>query len=994
MKKRTILALFPLLGLLLTGCDLKATLLKAKSFVKENVYGPARKIYDEFIEDETPDQEKKEDSGKTDEHVHSYDTKNIEWVWSETASGDYSAKAVLECSTCDEKTEGHSLELTAHVTSSETKAPTCSTPGTMTYTATVSYEGKTYSATKDKAITDVGAHHYVELQDVAYLKSAATCTEDAVYYKSCEYCHEKGEETFTVENSKLGHHMIYHAASGSTCQEHGNIEHYECDRCNKLFADENGATELTASQVELPLAHHYLEVQDAAYLKSAATCTEDAVYFVSCEFCHEKGEETFTVENSKLGHHMTHFAATTSTCQEHGHIDHYECDRCNKYFADENGANELAASEVELPLAHKYIEVQDPAYLKSEATCTEDAVYYKTCEYCHEKTEETFTVENSKLGHHMTHHAATTSTCQVHGNVEYYDCDRCNKYFADENGANELAASEIELPLEHSMTYHAEVAPTCENDGTKAYYTCAYEDGVKYKDENGEEKYNNDSELVIAKLNHEFNASLNCVRGDTTLKDEYEMADASAQDAFASATISDLGLTSGAVIPSGTSHLWGNYDYVENGGIDLWFKMAYPTPEGGTDYYTLFYLFNDGGEGGIVLRFGLSRAENDGIVPIYIYTAANYSGNPGTTVIQNAGAAGTFFYLPRSSGVKSSTDNIFHLRASCLDATTNLFRCWFTVGVEGGEQWYPSTNPEAPENIELSFDICLGANYFNGGAGRKVRMSCNAANRATIYDVASAEKVLVYKDAAGNVVGKLNNPASAKIPTLVAENKTFLGWFDTKGNKVNDGDPVTTKTIITPRFIDTQDKMFVPSDTLGGEFLSANGGWYSSDSFEGECGGQLPVSEVTDRFDLYFNYRFVSRSASDNYAIFGFPFDFIDAQTRLHLRIDNKENGNLVGYIYGPNSSLGGAGAAGTMFSEAGFRANGSDLLIHMAVYNASGAGLTMLVEIVNLGNGQVFQTTRDVTFNTADLYSISSPTRNVFDLMKANCTYQISDAF
>ena len=37
-----------------------------------------------------------------------------------------------------------------------------------------------------------------------YLKSAATCTEKAVYYKSCTVCGEKGMETFEVGNI-LGH---------------------------------------------------------------------------------------------------------------------------------------------------------------------------------------------------------------------------------------------------------------------------------------------------------------------------------------------------------------------------------------------------------------------------------------------------------------------------------------------------------------------------------------------------------------------------------------------------------------------------------------------------------------------------------------------------------------------------------------------------------------------------------------------------------------------
>ena len=463
-------------------------------------------------------------------------------------------------------------------------------------------------------------------------------------------------------------------------------------------------------------------------------------------------------------------------------------------------------------------------------------------------------------------------------------------------------------------------------------------------------------------------------------------------DAIAPVTISDLGLESGAYVPSGTSHMWGTYDYVSNGGIDLWVDLSYNTPTG--DHYVLFYLFSDHNEGGIVFRFGFSRLENDGIVPCYIYTAANYSGNPGTTVIQNAGASGTFFWIPRSSGVKSSTDNLIHLTAYCLDESTNLFRCQFTAGVKGGTQYNVSTNPEDTENNAQYFDICLGANYFDGGAGRNLRISCNDANNAIVADATSEDKVVVYKDAAGNVLGKLENPGTAKMPNLKVANKKLVGWFNPQGSRLANGAAVTSKFVGMPRYVASQTNMFVPSDTLGGEFAAAKNGWYESTSFGGECGGQLPTSNVTDRFDLYYIYHFVSKSASDNYAIFGFPFDFLDAGTRIHLRIDNKENGNLVNYIYGPATSLGGAGAEGTAFTTAGFRANGADLLIHMAVYNASTDGLTLLVEIVNLGDGQVFQTTKDVTFNTAGLYGINKPARNVFDLMKANCEYRITDAF
>ena len=46
----------------------------------------------------------------------------------------------------------------------------------------------------------LGAHSFTEKVAEQYLKSAATCTAKAVYYKSCTFCGEKGTETFGTGN--------------------------------------------------------------------------------------------------------------------------------------------------------------------------------------------------------------------------------------------------------------------------------------------------------------------------------------------------------------------------------------------------------------------------------------------------------------------------------------------------------------------------------------------------------------------------------------------------------------------------------------------------------------------------------------------------------------------------------------------------------------------------------------------------------------------------
>lgn len=46
----------------------------------------------------------------------------------------------------------------------------------------------------------LGAHSFTEKVAEQYLKSAATCTAKAVYYRSCTFCGEKGTETFETGN--------------------------------------------------------------------------------------------------------------------------------------------------------------------------------------------------------------------------------------------------------------------------------------------------------------------------------------------------------------------------------------------------------------------------------------------------------------------------------------------------------------------------------------------------------------------------------------------------------------------------------------------------------------------------------------------------------------------------------------------------------------------------------------------------------------------------
>lgn len=80
--------------------------------------------------------------------------------------------------------------------------------------------------------------------------------------------------------------------------------------------------------------------------------------------------------------------------------------------------------------------------------------------------------------HELTHTERTEATCTKEGNVEYWYCPACDKYFSDANGTTVILIIVIEI-TEH--TYEAAVTePTCTQQGYTTY-TCSG-CGDSYKD--------------------------------------------------------------------------------------------------------------------------------------------------------------------------------------------------------------------------------------------------------------------------------------------------------------------------------------------------------------------------------------------------------------------------------------------------------------------------------------------------------------------------------
>ena len=478
----------------------------------------------------------------------------------------------------------------------------------------------------------------------------------------------------------------------------------------------------------------------------------------------------------------------------------------------------------------------------------------------------------------------------------------------------------------------------------------------------------------------------------TSVWDNLGLESATLVDTVERTNLSDLGLEDGPIPEIHDGHLFGTYDFNTKKALDLWFKLEYEKTS--NDKYALFYLFNNHDESGIVFRFQFNRSEDDGIVPLYIFT--NMEHQEGNTVVTGAGNAGTFFYLPRISGVKSSTDAVLHFTAYCIDEATNKYRCAFTAGVDEDSQYYPSTNPEDKTNTEKTFDIVLGSTYFDNGTHRSIRISSTVADNAAVTDIGYTDTKIqtVYKDIDGNIVGK-NTNATISTPKLEPNGKTFLGWFDSDGNRVADGTEATGILVLTPRVVNNQTNMFTLSDY---GFNTASN-WINIDSDTHETPSQYGQSaNEGEAIDLYFIYEVTSCPSGDNYFIFGFPFDTIDGNSRAIIRMDEYVgNTTYRGYISG--GSLGSAGRPGTSFASSSGLVSNTRLnrtLVHLRYSVVDVNTISLTLELTNLATWTSFSVTKETKF-TAD-FNVTSEylNRNKFAIIRpvGEAQARITDAF
>ena len=310
------------------------------------------------------------------------------------------------------------------------------------------------------------AHEYNQMvPDDKYLAAAATCTTPAQYYYSCT-CGAAGTETFS-----------YGEAKGHTFADkwsYNELQHWRAATC-----------EHTNEKVQV--GDH---TWNPGVITTQPTATTKGVKTYTCSVC----GATKTEEVEPSTHQHTFSTAWQGNSTYHWHPATCEHTNVVSGLGEHNWnagvvnvwpthtttgqktytCQTCGATKTEtLNQTHTFDQmVASSAYLKSEATCTSPAVYYKSCS-CGAKSTETFTY-GSALGH------TASGTWGKDANYHWNVCSRCGAkgdlvaHSYDSAGKCTVCGYSKEESHVHSshLTRVPAKAATCTTDGNTAYYVC------------------------------------------------------------------------------------------------------------------------------------------------------------------------------------------------------------------------------------------------------------------------------------------------------------------------------------------------------------------------------------------------------------------------------------------------------------------------------------------------------------------------------------------
>ena len=201
--------------------------------------------------------------------------------------------------------------------------------------------------------------------------------EDADKDHICDYC----KKTISEHVDKDKNHICDYCEK--TISEHEDADkNHICDYCEKIISEHEDKDK-----------NHICD-----YCEKIISEHEDADKNHICDYC----EKTISEHVDKDKNHICDYCEKIISAHEDADKNHI-CDYCGKEITNHSGG---------------------------KATCTEKAV----CEICNEPYGEIDGASHADL----RHIEAKTATKDAEGNVEYWYCEACNKYYSDEAATKEI----------------------------------------------------------------------------------------------------------------------------------------------------------------------------------------------------------------------------------------------------------------------------------------------------------------------------------------------------------------------------------------------------------------------------------------------------------------------------------------------------------------------------------------------------------------------------
>ena len=275
-------------------------------------------------------------------------------MWSGTAT----CTSGRTCTDCGGSSEPLGHDWGAWTQNSDEKTHTRICKRDTSHTETENCHGGTATCTAKAVCTvcggeygEMAAHSFTaEKAEAQYLKSAATCTGKAIYYKSCAVCglssegtadeatffsgnaldHNWGDWTSNEDGTHTRTCTVDGCSAGTQTENciDANKDH-KCDICDYIIsecADDNKDHKCDYCCKKL-----------TEHTGGKATCKDKA----KCEVCGAEYGEL----DAKNHTNLKHFPATAATKTTEGNIEYWYCEGCGKYYSDKDGTKEIKKAD-------------------------------------------------------------------------------------------------------------------------------------------------------------------------------------------------------------------------------------------------------------------------------------------------------------------------------------------------------------------------------------------------------------------------------------------------------------------------------------------------------------------------------------------------------------------------------------------------------------------------------------------------------------------------